>query len=100
MELELTVLALALLFSTANIFVYAWFENREKQLHTGMWVIRMTAVLPGFIAIVWAIFAMTTGKESTLVMALLTAGLLLVAGAIQLLSLLLNKGKTLPDNTN
>lgn len=90
-NIELAVLAIALFLSTTSIFVYAWFECREKYLKTGIWALRITAVLPGLIATVWAIYVMATDEGSQLAMALLTAGMLLTAGAVQLLSLLSRK---------
>ena len=88
---ELAVLAIALLLSTNSIFVYAWLDRHGKQRNHAMWVIRITAILPGLVFTLRAIYAMATGKAQTLAMALLTAGILLVVGGIQLLSLLARK---------
>lgn len=90
-NLELVVLTLALLFSTTNIFVYSWFDKHEKYLHIGIWIIKVTGAFPGLVFSIWAIYTIATDKESTLGMVLVTAGLLLAAGTVQLLSLLLRK---------
>ena len=90
-NLELAVLALALLLSTTNIFVYSWFDKHEKYLHIGIWIIRVTGAIPGLVFSIWAIYIISTDKESTLGMVLVTAGLLLAAGTVHLLSLLLRK---------
>jgi len=90
-NLELVVLALALLLSTINIIVYSWFESRERYLNIGIWVMRVSGVLPGLVVLIWAIYVMATDSESTLGKALLTAGFLLVTGVVQLLSLLMTK---------
>ena len=89
--IELAVLALALFFATSNIFVYSWFENRRSHLRLGLWVIRITGILPGLVATVWSIYLRATSTESVLAMALLVSGLLLVAGSLQFLSMLQRK---------
>ena len=94
---ELAVLAIALLLSTTSITIYSWFDDHGKQLRLGIWAIRITAILPGLVSVLWAIYAIATGEESTLGMALLTAGILLVGGGVQLLSLLARKQQTAPD---
>lgn len=94
---ELAVLAVALLLSTTSITVYSWFDGHRRNLRLGIWAIRITAILPGLASILWAIYAMATGKESTLAMALSTAGVLLVGGGVQLLSLLVRKQQTATD---
>ena len=96
-NLELVVLAVALLLSTTNIFVYSWFVEHEKYLHIGIWVIRVTGAFPGLVFSIWAIYAMATDRGSTLGIVLVTAGLLLVTGAIQLLSLLVRKHGVSPN---
>ena len=100
MNLELAVLAISLLLSTTNIFVYSRFESHGKHLNIGVWVMKITGVFPGLVVAVWAIYALATDKESTLGMALLTAALLLVAGAAQLLALLIRKQKLPLNRTN
>lgn len=95
--IELAVLAIALLLSTSSIFVYSWCERHGKRIGIGLWIIRMIAVFPGLLFILWAIYAMATSKESKLGMALLTAGMLLVGGAVQLMSLLVRKQKSSPE---
>ena len=97
-SLELTVLAIALLLSTINISVYSWFDTHETQLNIGIWVIRVIAVLPGLVFIVWALYAMASNKDATLAMALLTSGIMLTGGAIQLLSLLVRKQQMRPGS--
>ena len=94
---ELAVLAVALLLSTTSITVYSWFDDHRKNLRLGIWAIRITAILPGLASILWAIYAMATGEESTFAMALSTAGILLVGGGVQLLSLLVRKQQTATD---
>jgi len=96
-SIELAVLATALLLSTSSIFVYSWFESHGKQPTIGIWIIRMMAVFPGLVFTLWAIYTMATGEESKLGMALLTAGMLLVGGAVQLLALLVRKQKLSPE---
>jgi hypothetical protein len=94
---ELAVLAIALLLSTTSITIYSWFDDHGKQLRLGIWAIRITAILPGLVSILWAIYAIATGEESTLAMALSMAGIMLVGGSVQLLSLLVRKQQTAPD---
>lgn len=95
--IELVVLAIALLLSTTSITIYSWFDDHRKNLKLGIWAIRITAILPGLASILWAIYAMATGEESTLTMALSTAGIMLVGGGVQLLSLLVRKQQTATD---
>ena len=95
---ELAVLAIALLLSTSSISVYSWFDSHGKQLRLGIWAIRTIAIFPALVFILWAGYVMATGKESTLATALLMAGITLVGGGVQLLSLLLRKQQTAPDN--
>ena len=87
-NIESAVLAVALFVSTMNIFVYSWFESREKYIHFGPLVIKITGVLPSLVFTLWAMYILATSAESTLGQALLTAGICLVAGSIQLLSML------------
>ena len=95
---ELAVLAIALLLSTTNITIFSWFDDHGKQLRLGIWAIRITPILPGLVFILWAIYAIATGEESTLATASSTAGILLVGGGVQLLSLLVRKQKTAPNS--
>ncbi len=90
-NIELIVLALALFVTTLNIYVYSWFENRVRFLRAGLWVMRITGILPGLAVTVWAMYVKATSTESVLGMALLTAGMLLVAGGLQFLSMLQRK---------
>ena len=96
--LELTILTIALLLSTTTITIYSWFEDHGKRLKLGIWTIRLTAILPGLVFILWAMYALATGAESTLAAALSTAGILLVGGGVQLLSLLVRKQIATPDS--
>ena len=95
---ELAVLAIALLLSTTSITIYSWFDDHRKNLRLGIWAIRITAILPGLVFILWAGYVMATGKESTLAMALSMAGITLVGGGVQLLALLMRKEQTAPDS--
>ena len=88
---ELTVLALALFVTTLNIYVYSWFQDRARYLRAGLWVMRVTGILPGLAVTVWAVYVRATSTESVLGTTLLTAGLLLVAGGLQFLSMLQRK---------
>ncbi len=88
---ELIVLALALFATTLNIYVYSWFENRGRFLRAGLWVMRITGIVPGLAVTVWAMYVKATSPNSVLGMALLTAGILLVAGGLQFLSMLQRK---------
>ncbi|UCH49848.1 MAG: hypothetical protein JSU95_08835 [Betaproteobacteria bacterium] len=97
---ELAVLAIALLLSTTSISFYSWFEKPGKQLNTGIWAIRITAIFPGLVFVLWAIYSIATARESTLAMALLTAGILLVGGGVQLLSLLARKPTSFDSRFN
>lgn len=90
-HLELFLLALALLLSTINIFVYAWFAKELSYLNIGIWIIRITGALPSLIFSLWALYALATAENSQLGAVLLIAGLLLAAGSVQLLSLLVTK---------
>ena len=95
---ELAVLAIALLLSTTSITIYSWFDDHRKHLRLGIWAIRITAILPGLVSILWAIYTTATGEGSTLTMALSAAGIMLIGGGVQLLSLLVRKQRTAPDN--
>lgn len=100
---ELAVLAIAFLLSTSSNFVYLWLVNHGKRPNTGIWTLRMTAVFPGLLSTLWAIYtisidAMATGNKRSLGMALLAAGILLVGNGVQLLSLLARKQRTPPDS--
>lgn len=95
---ELAVLAIALLLSTSSISIYSWLVVHGKRLNSGIWALRLTAVLPGLLSILWAIYTMATGNESPFGMALLTAGVLLVGGGVQLLSLLVHESKSPPES--
>ena len=85
---ELAVLAIAMFLSTMNIFVYSWFESRQRYVHVGLLVIKLTGVLPSLLFTVWAMYIQATSTESTLGLALLSAGLCLVAGSIQIQAML------------
>lgn len=85
------VFALALLIITANIILGSWFIGQDKYFRIGAWITRITAVLPGFLALSWGLYLKVTETDSTLGMALFSAGLLLEFGAIQLMSLMLRK---------
>ena len=91
-HLELIVLALALFVTTANIYVYSWFESHRNRLRAGLWVMRMTGILPGLVVTVWAMYVMATSTmDSSLGAVLGTAGFLLVAGSLELLGMLQRK---------
>ena len=79
-QIELTVLASALLLTTLNIFVYAWVIERERFLRTGIWILRVTSALTGFVAVSWGIYLLAHDPDSTLAKILNSAGLLLIAG--------------------
>ena len=96
-NIEAAVLALALLLTTISIFVYSWFESREQYLHVGIWLIRIISVLPAFTLIIWSIYIMATDRGSLLALALLTASMLLTAGAVQLIALLMRKQRSSPQ---
>ena len=96
-NIEMTIFALALLIITANIIICSWFIVHEKYLQVGAWITRITGVIPGFLAISWGVYIKITDSESTLGMALFSAGLLLEFGAIQLLSIILHKLSYTPN---
>jgi len=98
--MESAVFAFALLIITANIIICSWFIEHEKYLSVGAWITRITAILPGFLALSWGVYLKVTESESSLGMALFSAGLLLEFGAIQLLSLLLRKQTDAPSGTD
>ncbi len=86
---DTAVFAIALFLLTANVIISSWFIEQEKLLPIGIWITRLTAILPGFLAIAIGIYLNVIETESTLGTALFSAGLLLEFGGIQLLMLIL-----------
>ena len=93
MNIELAVMAVALFLSTVNILVYSWLETQATPLDTRIRVLRIVAVTPAFLASAGSVYMIATDRESPLGMALLTAGMLLIVGAIQLISLVTRRQK-------
>ena len=90
-NLVLIIFALALLLITTTILVYSWLITHEKYLGTGIWMIRLLVIIPGFLALIGALYFIATKSETRIGMALFTAGILLVTGAIRLMLLLMKK---------
>lgn len=86
---ELVIFALALLSITANIILCSLALERKQLVRLVAWFIRLTAILPGILAVAWGVYESITMPDSTLGTALFSAGLLLEFGALQLLSILL-----------
>ena len=70
-------------------------NNTYKRVAT--WVINVTGVIPGLLAVFFALYIRVVENDSPFVWTLLSAGLLLETGAVQL-SLLLRKQANIPDN--
>jgi prepilin signal peptidase PulO-like enzyme (type II secretory pathway) len=85
---EMLVFAMALLLTTINVFVYGWIIERGRHLQIGAWIIRFLAAVPAFFAVSWGLYLQAHDPESTLAKALTAAGLLLIAGGLQLIVLI------------
>ncbi len=94
------VFPLALFIITANIILCSWVVNRKAYLIFAAWIVRITAVLPGFLAVAFGLYFSITDTESTLGMTLFSAGLLVEFGAIQLLSMLFQLNAATSGNSN
>jgi len=86
-NIEMAVFAIALLLMTFNIIVCTWFVDHRRHVAVGAWITRLTAILPGFIAVCAGIYFQVHASGPGIGQALSAAGLLLIFGAIQLLSM-------------
>ena len=74
------------------------FETHGRHLDIGIWIVRTTAIFPGLVLTLRAMYSIATQRGSTLGMALLASGLLLTGVAVKLLSLLVRKRNLLRDH--
>ena len=93
------IFSLALVLITMNILVYSFAVAYNKYCRAGMWVVNVTAVIPGFLAVCYGLYIRIIDDRSDAGWALFAAGMLLETGAIQL-TILMRKKLAAADDAN
>ncbi len=93
---ELTIFVFALILLTANNLVFTLSVSKKKYSRVGVWIMNVTAIIPGFLAVCTGLYLTIIENNSSLGWALFSAGLLLETGAVQL-SRMLDKQTNLPN---
>jgi hypothetical protein len=86
-DIDFGLFALALFLIVANIIFWPALANSSRYYRLGIWVTRLTALIPGVVAVVAGVVIKVGDMESGIGSVLFAAGILLVFGSIQLLAL-------------
>ena len=81
---ELLIFASALIMITLSILVYSLSAGTKKYQVVSIWIIRATAIIPGFLAVCGGMYIKFIENDMSVGWALFSAGILLEIGALQL----------------
>ena len=87
-NIQLLIFASALILITLNILVCSFSASHSKYRVAGIWLIRATAIIPGFLAVCGGLYIWCIENNASVGWALFSAGMLLEMGGLLLSGIL------------